>query len=74
MARLEMWVVYDRPRDHPEACVARRWVVGPGTTTATRKLIEAPELEDVREQLRRKGLVRVPRQAEDDPVIVEVWL
>lgn len=70
---LSIWTVYDKPADFPTMYVARRWeVVGP-VLVATNEALFAYELERLRDQL-PPGLIRLPRNPNDDPVIVETWL
>lgn len=69
---LMMWTVYERPTDFPNSFVARRWRVTAEGAVATGDLVLAGTLERIREAL-PPGLYRLPREAEDDPVIVETW-
>lgn len=79
MSGLDMWTIYEKPRDHPEHYVARRWSVA--TTRGSCMVVPrmSPEvmlgetLDAVRRQL-PPGLVNIMRRPEDDPCIVEVWL
>ncbi len=66
---LELWTVYDHPRDAPDEFLARKYVLDQPTTVTVR----GRTLDDVRSLL-PPGLYRLPRQPADDPVIVEVWL
>lgn len=68
---LDIWTIYRHPRDYPDKYVARKTVVPPGTPT--NDMFIAGSLDEARALLPR-GLHRMPRSAEDDPVIVEVWL
>lgn len=73
---LIMWVVYDKPADYPYEFVARRWKVDGDAVVevqATHEMFVAPTLEELRALLPR-GLTCMPRFAEDEPQIVEVWL
>jgi len=70
---LEMWVVYDHPRDMPDYFIARLWEVEAGKTTATPILRAAPTLDEVRAMLPH-GLVNIGRMPEDEPQIVEIWV
>lgn len=71
---LDMWVVYDHPRDVPDAFVARRWTIGPRGETATGETIAHENLAAIRVELAQRGLFRIPRHTADDPTILEVWL
>lgn len=71
---LEIWTVYARPKDDPANYVARLFLVTGGTTITTNETIRSPELAEIRKAMQEKGLTRLMRQTEDDPVIVENWL
>jgi hypothetical protein len=66
-----MWVIYDKPKNHEDQFVARRWEVG-GPLKPTDDILSANDLESVRALL-PGGLVRMGRMPGDDPVIVEAW-
>lgn len=71
---LSIWTVYDHPTDFPTEFVARRHKVRPGSEpVATTDLVRGDSLAAVRTQIPR-GLTRLPRNTQDDPCIVEVWL
>ena len=64
---LAIWTIYDRPKDHPEGFIARRFEVGGGDTLTGK-------LEDIRQALWKAGLVKLSRQQGDDARIVESWV
>jgi len=70
---LHMWTLYDHPRDHPDAFVARRHIIVAGATAPTPDMFVADSLAELRALL-PPGLVCVPRSALDEPSIVESWL
>lgn len=72
---LELWTVTRRPIDLPGVeFAARQALIGPGgITRITERLVIAPTLEALRDQL-PPGLVRMDRHPDDDPVIVEIWI
>ena len=72
-ANLPIWTVYDHPRDYPNGYVARRWLTLP-VPRATNEVIIADKLDDIRDQLEAKGLVKLMRDPSDEPQIVETWL
>lgn len=73
--RLEMWTVYDHPRDLPEWFVARKFVVTPAGPQPTTDVMLFKTLQSVRDYFEtHTGLVRLSRFEEDEPQIVEVWL
>lgn len=71
-----MWTVYDHPADYPEHFVARCWLVIPGREEPqwTNMLLRHLELEPLRRELARMGLVALARNEGDEPQIVETWL
>ncbi len=71
---LAQWTIYDHPTDHPDLFVARRFDIGQGVFMATSHLIGAKDIEALRETFRRHGMACLPRLAEDEPQIVEVWM
>lgn len=72
-AELAMWVIYERPSDHPDDFVLCRHVVGPGTVMADARMYCAPTLDEIRLML-PSGLVCIGRSESDEPQIVETWL
>lgn len=74
MGELDMWTVYDHPRDFPELFVARRWTITAGGVERTDDVKGAHTLQTLQDELVDMGLTCVPRFVGDDPVIVEVWL
>lgn len=67
---LPIWVVYDHPLDWPDHYVARLWV----GERPTGDMVLTFSLDALREHLADQGFVRLDRNKEDDPVIVETWL
>jgi hypothetical protein len=70
---LPLWTIYERPLDHPDGFIARRFesnkaVVGPTLDTVT------GELEHIRDIFTRAGLFKLDRSVDDEPQIVETWL
>lgn len=67
-----MWTVYERPSDFPERYVARLFVLDKPTD----RVMFAATLAEIREKIEaaHPGLICLPRQASDEPQIVEVWL
>lgn len=74
MTLLEMWVICERPSDHPNAYTCRRHTVTRRESRPDPACIVSPDIESIREAMRRRGLVCIARQENDDPVIVECWL
>lgn len=72
---LRMWTVYDHPKDFPDYFVARLYEVDGSGVRATESVIQAKNLDTLREMLLcDMHLTCLPRFANDDPAIVEVWL
>lgn len=70
-----MWVIYDRPSDHPGGFVVRSWsiVAGGGTIPGEYLGKDLPTLNEARELI-PNGAYNLGRYPEDDPKIVEVWV
>jgi hypothetical protein len=66
---LELFIIYDHPRDYPGHFVVRRWVLD----SPTADFAIADTLEAARAEV-PAGMHRIPRRPEDDPVIVETWV
>lgn len=70
--QLSLWTVYQRPPDHPDKYVARRWVIRPAPAPTDEALM-ADDLNSLRQML-PPGLVCLARNPGDDPFIVETWI
>jgi hypothetical protein len=71
-----MFTVYERPRDYPDKFVVRRWWIGkdPGRPIPDPDWFYlADTLDEVRAHVPRH-CVRLERDPNDDPKIVEVWI
>jgi len=71
-AIVEMWAIYDHPKDNPEHFVVRRW-----ESTAKGIIPQEATLHDSLEEARAslpEGLWNLGRYDRDDPKIVEVWI
>ena len=66
---LNLWTIYDRPKDFPDSYVARRFEYD----TPTMDVIKGT-LPRLRQSFRRCGLTCLTRSPGDDTVIVETWL
>ena len=67
--KLEMWVIYERPKDFPDKFVARRW----DNSRPTQDTIVENSLKEVRSKL-PPWMIRFPRNESDDACIVETWM
>jgi hypothetical protein len=71
---MDMFVVYDSPRDAPGRAVVRRWVIGPGTHEPTPQAREFDGLDEAVGEMLALGLARIDRMPGDDPCIHSVWV
>ena len=70
---LTIWTVYDRPKDHPDGFIARRFEIDRGQTIATARHAGRQPRGNPRGVL-RAGLTKLSRQAGDEPKIIESWV
>jgi hypothetical protein len=72
---LNIWTVYDHPKDFPHSFVARRFEIGKQADgpLATDDVVLG-DLRTIRESFRRCGLTCIRRSDTDEPQIVECWL
>jgi len=73
-AALDIWTITAQPSDFPGYFVARKHTVRDGVTGATSFVILRRDLDDLRAEMVKRGLVCITRSPEDDPVIVESWI
>jgi hypothetical protein len=64
-----VWIVYESPPDFPDKYVARRLQL----SRPTSDFVVGDTLIDVRSKL-PKGLFRIERSAQDDPLVRESWI
>jgi hypothetical protein len=70
---LNIWTVYDHPKDFPDGFVARRFeCLGPAPV-ATNDVVQG-DLPAIRDAFSRCGLTRLLRNDGDEPQIVESWI
>lgn len=77
MRELEIWTIYDHPRDFPDHFVVRCWVARPMVVRAhTGEVWLRPTLDEAREVIYGNvpAPYRFPREPGDDPCIVESWI
>ena len=66
-----VWVIYCRPKDHPEHFVVRKWY----GEVCEKRVALLGNLEAARFFVRDEGAcVNLGRSSTDDPVIAEVWI
>jgi hypothetical protein len=75
---LSLWTIYEKPLDHPDGFLARRFEILKGEIL---KGESAPtedhltgELEHIRLIFTRAGLYRLSRSPDDEPQVVETWV
>lgn len=67
---MEIWTIYDHPRDFPNEYVARKFI-GDKPTGA---ILCSHDLSMLRKHFHELGLFRIGRNPQDDAGIVESWL
>jgi hypothetical protein len=70
---MEMWTIYDHPRDYPTGYMARCWLITAGADPEPTDRIFHGSLAGVRGAI-PPGLACLPRSPEDDPAVLETWL
>ena len=73
MTGLQIWTIYDHPSDYPDRWVVRWMLVTKGELIKSKMAQLYATLEEARAGL-PPGLICIGRNADDDPVIKEVWL
>lgn len=74
---LPMWVMYDRPRDHPTKVIVRKWLVLAPPESGAVPTAEGFWTDTVAEAealLKSYGASPLGRQRGDDPTIVGTWV
>lgn len=71
---LPMYVLYDHPKDYPDYYVVRRWKSREGLEPDPQPFLWRKDLEQVHKNMARMGLVFIPRDPTDDPVIMGTYL
>ncbi|MEJ6847521.1 hypothetical protein V3589_15035 [Sinorhizobium fredii] len=74
---LDIYVVCKSPPDFPGKFTCRRHTInrgGDGGTEISPEVLVAERIEPIRAEMKQRGLYRLPRFPNDDPVIVECWL
>jgi hypothetical protein len=70
---VELFAVYDHPAAYPQHFAVRKQMIAADGLRDIEWLLFA-HLEQVRSALAQKGLIRVPRGATDDPLLLEHWV
>jgi hypothetical protein len=71
---LNVYTLYDSPRDLPGMFVLRRFEIGPAGMHATTDTWASPDIEQLRAIMHGMGLYCLPRHMNDEPQIVESWI
>jgi len=74
MDGLSVWTIYDKPKDHPEGFIARRFQVASGSITATEETLVSANLEEIQDELDARGFAKLARSEDDHPSVVESWI
>jgi hypothetical protein len=72
-AGLTFWVIYDHPADYPSYYVVRAQTA---LADGTRHVAPSVSVHDTLDDARRAipaGLICMPHQPDEDPVILETW-
>ena len=70
---LSLWTIYEKPLDHPDGFLARRFESTKDSDGPTMDTVTG-ELEHIRDIFTRAGLYRIDRSVDDEPQIVETWV
>jgi hypothetical protein len=71
---LPLWTIYERPLDHPDGFLARRFESSAKDgAVATMDTVKG-ELEEIRQIFWKAGLMKLSRSPGDEPQIVETWV
>lgn len=68
-----IWTIYEKPKDHPDHYVVRRFMVSAGIVMHDPVCQLADTLENARALL-PAGLVNLGRSPQDQNSIIETWL
>lgn len=71
---MDQYVVYKNPRDYPGKFVVRHWAIMKGGNIQKGDCLAVSESKESALESIPPGLYKLPRQPNDDPAIVEVWI
>jgi len=73
---LSIWVVFDHPRDFPRHVVVREQRIVRGMREPVSAAVGClyDTVDAAMKDWARRGLYWMPRYADDDPIIVGVWV
>jgi hypothetical protein len=72
--KLNIWTVYDHPKDFPQGYIARRFEIGHGPLPIVTDDTVKGSLSVIRESFELCGLYRLSCNVSDEPHIIETWL
>ncbi len=67
---IEIWTIYDRPRDYPNGFIARKF----NNNIPTKSTLTSDNLEALRDKFKEEGLSLICRDPSDANSIVESWI
>lgn len=70
---MKTYTIYDHPSDYPSCYVMRVFETKAGEVIPTDETVVSTNLEAVRAMV-PPGCICMPRDPDDDPVILETWL
>ncbi len=73
---MNLYTIYDSPRDFPDTYIVRRWEVvdNEKEPVAREVFMVDKDLDKIRAELQKKGLLAFQRDEDDDAKIVETWI
>jgi hypothetical protein len=73
MNELYTYTIFNRPLDHPDKVVVRKFKIEAGMVEPTDDIILCESVEEARTKI-PYGLVPIERDPSDNPSIVETWI
>ena len=72
---MEQFVIYEKPTDYPDKFVVRRWEITSEGADPKEVVDICDSLQEARDSIlaHHPGFHRVPRDRDDNSVIVETW-
>ncbi len=68
------YVLYRKPRDFPQGYMVRSWSIMKGKIEPLAVVVKSSDLGRIYAHMGSMGLYYMPRQTNDDPSIVGVWM
>lgn len=70
---MDMYTIYEHPRDFPNGFVVRRWTVTGAPEPVRGEATYHASIGEARRAV-PQGLTLIPRSPDDDPKVLESWL